>query len=84
MDIICSFLGYYTGNPSFTDAAFFAMAGGVGFGALAIITGVFDLAVVAEHKPLSIKKALIHGGINSIVVIAYGVLVARAYQQFRT
>lgn len=82
MDLLCSFLGYHTGNSSFTDAAFFALAGGVGFGTLAIITGVFDLAVIAERQPLSLKKALIHGGINSIVVIAYSILAFRGYNQF--
>ena len=82
MDLLCSFLGYYTGNSSFTDAAYFALAGGVGFGALAIITGVFDLAVIAEHKPLALKKALIHGVINSGVVIAYSIFAFRGYHQF--
>jgi uncharacterized membrane protein len=84
MDLVCSFLGYYTGNPSFADTAYFALAGGVGFGMLAIVAGVFDLAPVAENKPLSIKKALIHGAINSTVVIAYSILAFRGYQHFPT
>ena len=82
MDLICSLLGYYSGGSSFTDAAFFALAGGVLLGGLAIIAGVFDLAIVAEQQPLSVKKALIHGGINTAVVIVYSILAFRAYQQF--
>ena len=82
MDLICSLVGYYTGNLSFTHAAYFAMAGGVGLGALAIITGAFDLIGIAENKPLSLKKALIHGGINSTVIIAYSVLLFGSYKDY--
>lgn len=82
MDFICSALGYYTGNASFTDAAFFAMAGGVILGGLAIITGTFDLAGLVENKPLAVKKALIHGSINTTVIIGYSLLAYRAYKEF--
>ena len=82
MDFMCSFLGYYTGNTSFTDASFFAMAGAVILGALAIVTGAFDLIGLVENKPLAVKKALIHGGINATVIMAYSILAFRAYKQF--
>jgi uncharacterized membrane protein len=82
MDFACSALGYYTGNPSFTDASFFAMAGAVLFGGLAIITGTFDLLGLIEGKPLALKKALIHGGINATVIIAYSILAFRTWKQF--
>lgn len=82
MDLICAALAWYTGNPSFTDASFFAMTGGVILGALAIITGTFDLTGLIENKPLALKKALVHGGINATVIIAYSVLALRAYKTF--
>jgi uncharacterized membrane protein len=82
MDLACSALGYYTGNSSFTDASFFAMAGAVLFGSLAIITGTFDLLGLIEGKPHALKKALIHGGINATVIIAYSILAFRAWKQF--
>jgi uncharacterized membrane protein len=82
MDLVCSALSYYTGNSSFTDASFFAMAGAVLFGCLAIITGTFDLVGLIEGKPLALKKALIHGGINATVIIAYSILAFRAWKQF--
>ncbi len=82
MDFICSALGYYTGNDSFTDASFFALAGAVIFGCMAIITGAFDLIGLVDDKPLALKKALIHGGINTTVIIAYSVLAFRAWKQF--
>lgn len=82
MDLICAGLAWYTGNPSFTDASYFAMVGGVGLGALAIMTGAFDLTELVESNPLALKKALVHGGINATVVIAYSVLAFRAYETF--
>lgn len=81
MDLICSALGYYTGNTSFTDASFFALAGGAVFGCLAVVTGTFDLIGLME-KPLAMKRALIHGGINATVIIVYAVLAFRAWKQF--
>jgi uncharacterized membrane protein len=82
MDFVCSAFALYTGNPSFTHAAYFAMAGGVMLGALAVVTGLFDLTGLIESKPMALKKALIHGGVNTMVVIAYSVLAYRAYQTF--
>jgi uncharacterized membrane protein len=82
MDFICSALAHYTGNTSFVDAAYFAMIGGVLVGALAIITGTIDLIGIVESKPTSVKKTLIHGGINATVIIAYSVLAFRAYKAF--
>lgn len=82
MDLVCSALGYYTGDTSFVDASFFAMAGAVLFGGLAIITGTFDLLGLVENKPIALKKALIHGGINATVIIAYSILAFHAWKQF--
>ena len=82
MDLVCSIIAQYTGDQSFADASFFAMAGGVLFGFLAIITGAYDLIGVAENKPLALRKALIHGGINATVIIGYSVLAFRAYKTF--
>lgn len=82
MDFVCSLLANYSSNSSFTDAAFFAQAGGVMLGIVAIITGAFDLIGVAEDKPLALKKALIHGGINGTVILAYSVLAFRGYKNF--
>lgn len=82
MDLVCAILALCTGNQSFTDASFFAMAGGVIFGALAIVTGAFDLIGVSENKPLALKKALVHGGINATVIIAYSVLAFIAYKNY--
>ncbi len=81
MDVVCAGLALYTGNPSFQDASFFAMVGGAAFGVLAIITGTFDLTGLLEDK-LALKKALVHGGINTTVVVAYSVLAFRSFKVF--
>lgn len=82
MDLVCSLLAYCTGTSSFVQASFFAMAGGVVLGILAIVTGAFDLIGVVENKPLAVKKALIHGGINGTVICVYSLLAFRAYRDF--
>lgn len=81
MDLICSVLAVYTGDPVFTGAAFMAVVGGVLFGFAAMATGAYDLIAVAEEKRV-LKKALIHGGINATVVIAYSIPAYRAYQAY--
>jgi uncharacterized membrane protein len=82
MDFVCSGIQYYTHNRSFTEASFYAMVGGVLLGYLVIIFGIFDLLNVVEKKPKSVKKALIHGGINTLVVIVYTVLAFIQYKHY--
>jgi uncharacterized membrane protein len=82
MDFVCSLIAFQSGNASFAHAAFFALAGGVVLGILALITGGYDLIHVAENKPLALKTALIHGGINGTVIMVYCVLAFRAYKAF--
>lgn len=81
MDLVCSFLGLYYG-PTFIHASFFAMAGGVVLGVLAVITGTFDLLSVLKDNPDAVKKALIHGSINTLVIIGYSVLAWIAFKQY--
>lgn len=80
MDFVCSVMGRYTQNESFIDASFYAICGGVILGWLAIVFGTFDLINVFEKHPEAMKKALVHGCLNSTVIIVYTVI---AYVQFR-
>jgi len=82
MDLACSFLAVYTGNSSFNDSAFYAASIGVMAGWLALITGAIDLLGVAKHKPRSLNKALLHGTINSTVLIGYTLLVFLSYKHY--
>jgi uncharacterized membrane protein len=82
MDLVCSFIAFYYPNPSFTSASFYAMIGGTFLACLAVITGTFDLIGVTQHKPEAVKKALVHGGINTCVLIGYSVLCYIAFQKY--
>ncbi len=82
MDLVCSIINYYTGNTSFIDASFYAICGGVIFGWFAVAFGLFDLTGVISKSPNAIKSALIHGGLNIIVVIAYTVLAWLQYKRY--
>lgn len=80
MDFACAAIFYYSGTASFNDASFYAMCGGVILGWPAIIFGTIDLIKTFESRPDVVKKALIHGALNTTVLILYTVL---AYVQYK-
>ena len=82
MDFICSGLAHYYGEMNLTYTSFYCMAAGVLFGSLAIIAGTFDLAGVAAKQPAALQKALIHGGINTSVLIGYSILAFMAFKHY--
>jgi uncharacterized membrane protein len=82
MDLVCSVLSHNMNKPSLIDAAFFAMIGGVVFGWLAIVTGTFDLLKVADEKPDLLKKVLVHGGINALVLSGYSIIFFLRYKSY--
>jgi uncharacterized membrane protein len=79
MDFICSAIYFYTGNTSFASAAFFALAGGTALGWLAVMTGMLDLVFVIKDNANVLKKTLIHGGINTTVLLGYSLVAYKAY-----
>lgn len=82
MDLVCSLLWLLTGNLHFVHASFYAMAGGVLLGTLAIIAGAFDLIGVAKEQPNATGRVLIHGGVNAAVVIGYSLPAFIAFRQY--
>lgn len=81
-DVAFAAIYYFTKTPSFNDASFYAMCGGVVMGWLAIVFGAFDLISVSKSKPAAMNKALLHGGINTVVVLIYTVLAYLQYKQY--
>ncbi|MEP6900944.1 MAG: DUF2231 domain-containing protein [Actinomycetota bacterium] len=79
-EFVCSFLGFYTGNRTFTDTSFYAIVGGVILGWAAIGCGIFDLLQVLKDNPKAVKTAVIHGSVNTCVLMVYTVL---AYSQYK-
>ncbi len=82
MDLVCAFMAYYTGASSWQYGSLYAMAGGVLLGWLAAFSGMADLGAVAKNKPPSVKKALIHGGINTAVIICYTLFTIIAFKKY--
>jgi uncharacterized membrane protein len=82
MDLVCSLAGYYKEDTSFVSASFYAICGGVVLGWLAVITGVIDLVGILKNKPGSIKKAIIHGSINTTVLTGYTLLGLMAFKKY--
>jgi uncharacterized membrane protein len=82
MDLVCSIIAYVYGVNAFAHASFYAMAGGVVLGGMAILAGGADLLRVSKDKPQLVVKILIHGSINTTVVIGYSLLAFMAYKNY--
>ena len=82
MDVLLSFFAYYTNDNSLLAAAFYCLVTGVVVGALAIVTGIIDALRIEKDRKQAIAAALIHGFINTIVLVFFGIFAYRAWQQF--
>lgn len=82
MELVCYSLYYYTGQASFGTAAFYALAMGVVMGWLAVLFGSIDLVKIPADKPAVLKKALLHGSINSTVLIVYTIFFYSLYKKY--
>jgi uncharacterized membrane protein len=81
MDLVCAALGWYTHSPSFTAASYYALAGGVGAGWLAVAFGFVDLTRIPPEREAAHRTALVHGGINTLVLLGYSVLFFLQWRQ---
>jgi uncharacterized membrane protein len=82
MDFICAAIGYYTGNAGFATASFYALLGGTVIGWLAVMTGTMDLLLVMKENAAALNKALVHGGINTVVILGYSLVAYKAYLHY--
>lgn len=81
MDLMYGALGWYTHAPSFTAAAYYALAGGVGAGWLAVAFGFVDLTRIPAERVAVQRTALLHAGINTLVIIGYSVFFLLQWRQ---
>ena len=81
-DLVLSILYFETGNASYGPAAFYCMIGGVALGLLAMITGLLDLLLIKKEQKDALAAGLLHGFINAVVIILYGVLAYKAWQLY--
>jgi uncharacterized membrane protein len=56
--------------------------GGTLSGWAAVITGTLDLITVQKEKENVMMKALVHGGINTTVLLGYSLLAYNAYRHY--
>jgi uncharacterized membrane protein len=82
MDFVCYAISFYTGENSFLKASFYAMAGAVILGWLATIFGALDLLKIPREKTDVMKKALLHGGINTTVIIGFTIFASIAFKKY--
>jgi uncharacterized membrane protein len=57
------------------------MIGGVILGWLSVITGAIDLIRIKDNGALQ-AKALIHGSVNTMVVLGYTILASMIYKDY--
>lgn len=67
-------IALYKQDPSFNYAAFYALGAGVVMGWLAVVFGFMDLVRIPEENGALRTKALIHGSVNTVMLIGYSVL----------
>lgn len=67
-------IALYKQDPSFNYAAFYALGAGVIMGWLAVMFGFVDLVRIPDEKSDVRTKALIHGSVNTVMLIGYSVL----------
>ena len=82
MDVFFSFFAYYTKDNSFLPAAFLCLCAGVVGGALAIITGLIDLLLISKNRKPAIATAVIHGFVNTTVLLFFGIFAYRGWQTY--
>ena len=81
-DALLSFFAYYNDDSSLLPGAFYCLVAGVVIGALAILTGIIDALRIEKDKKQAIATAFIHGFINTIVLVFFGIFAYRAWQQY--
>src|SRR5690554_5581172 len=82
MELVFSIINYFNKDMSFLDASFYSMSAGVILGWAAIVFGAFDLINIFENKPKVMNKALVHGGVNTLVIIIYTILAYIQYKNY--
>ncbi len=82
MDFVCYAIYFYTLQTSFAFASFYALVGAVAIGWVAVLFGTLDIIKIPAEKTRTMQKALLHGSINTSVIIVYTVLAYSAYKKF--
>jgi uncharacterized membrane protein len=82
MDLAMTILYNQTGNPSFYQAGFYSLAGGVILGLLAVITGLLELTNVKAGDKKMLATILYHGFLNGSIILIYAIIAWKAWEVF--
>ena len=82
MDVFLSFFAHYNMDSTLLPAAFLCMTGGVLIGLVAILTGIIDLLGIPKNEKPAFATAVIHGFINTTVLLFFGIFVYRSWQAY--
>ncbi|MEQ8425364.1 MAG: DUF2231 domain-containing protein [Cyclobacteriaceae bacterium] len=69
----------YTDNVQFANSSFFVLMVGVPLGWLAAICGGADVMKINPERTKTLKRAVLHGSINTFVLICFTVVVYKQY-----
>jgi uncharacterized membrane protein len=81
MDLVLNAIGMYTHDVSFIIAGFYCLVGGAVLGWAAVVFGAADLLTISAEREKTIRAALIHGGVNTTVVICATVIAWMQYKK---
>ena len=82
MDVICSALLLATRDALFSHASVCAAVGGAAFGWIAVVFGFIDLIRIPSVRTDAMRRALIHGSINTSAVTAYTIFAFIALRHY--
>jgi uncharacterized membrane protein len=82
MELLSYSIYYFTNDESFATASLYALMAGSTLGWLAIITGAIDLLKISPERTKVMNKALIHGSVNTTVVLAYSVFAWIGFRKY--
>ena len=78
----CLFLRIIIRIAPYCRQHFSAWRGGVLIGLVAIVTGIIDLLMIPKHEKPAFATAVIHGFINTTVLLFFGIFVYRSWQVY--
>ena len=81
-DLVLSWLYLVKNDPSYGQAGFYCLVGGVALGALALISGLIDLLLIPKENKQALAAGLIHGFINGIIILAYMVIAYKEWKSY--
>jgi uncharacterized membrane protein len=82
MDLALSVIFWLRGDAEVYEAGAYCLWAGSALGWLALLTGLVDLTAIPRTNKKGLALALIHGSLNGIILLTYGVIAYKSWQAF--